>query len=855
MRHGLRLAFVSLSSVALLSVACGGGGGDDDPAPQGAAGSSASGSGGQGPAGEGGSGGTAGTPAGAGGVGGAGAAGSSPGKDEPKTTSCGALPPATSGVCDVTKGTSKAVVVRGRVVTPTEVFEGGEVVVDDKGIITCAACDCSKDAAYAAASKVVCADGVVTPSMINTHDHITFAQAAPRAHTVKYDHRHEWRKGMNGKPKISVPSGSPTASVASWGELRFAIAGATSTVGSGGVKGMLRNLDIAANQEGLGAKPVDFETFPLGDSSPTSLPTTCTYQPKIGDADVEQDAAFLPHMSEGVNASARNEFLCTNGASGSLRNFVRPQTAMIHAVGLGPQDSALMAQNGTAVIWSPRSNIDLYGFTAPVVEFALAGVQIALGTDWSASGSMNVLRELACADSYNKHNLGGFFSDYALFGMVTSEAASVTATADKLGAIKPGLFGDLTVWSGKGKPTFDAVIRAGVSDVAVVLRGGAILSGEADVVDALSIDGGAGCEALTDCLASHKVCAKRELGKSIAELQASISGELYPLYFCGAPDKEPSCVPSRQGQFTGVPSATDADGDGIDDASDLCPTVFSAIRPMDSSKQGDADGDGIGDACDPCALKANSTDCAPVSGDTDADGVPDASDNCPTLSNPDQADTDNDGKGDVCDPCPKDANPGSQACPTKALTVPEVKAAPDGTPVTVKGLCVTARRGSGSSFQLYVQDPTRTEDAGLVVFSKKDLGFVPGDLLDVTGTTMTYQGLLELATPTATKVSSGCTVTPTVVTPTSVATDGPDTKKYMSMLVTLADVAVTTAGDTSSGNEFTLDGALQVDDFLFAYAVADYPVGTGFASVTGILDYYLDHSKLCPRSAADLVKK
>jgi hypothetical protein len=45
-----------------------------------------------------------------------------------------------------------------------------------------------------------------------------------------------------------------------------------------------------------------------------------------------------------------------------------------------------------------------------------------------------------------------------------------------------------------------------------------------------------------------------------------------------------------------------------------------------------------------------------VSGDADGDGVPDASDNCPSVSNPGQADGDGDGVGDVCDNCPSTAN-------------------------------------------------------------------------------------------------------------------------------------------------------------------------------------------------------
>jgi hypothetical protein len=72
----------------------------------------------------------------------------------------------------------------------------------------------------------------------------------------------------------------------------------------------------------------------------------------------------------------------------------------------------------------------------------------------------------------------------------------------------------------------------------------------------------------------------------------------------------------------------DADGDGVVDAADNCPTVANP-------DQVNSDTDPQGDACD---------------ADDDDDGVLDGPDNCETTPNPDQADGDNDGIGTACDP-------------------------------------------------------------------------------------------------------------------------------------------------------------------------------------------------------------
>ncbi len=75
-----------------------------------------------------------------------------------------------------------------------------------------------------------------------------------------------------------------------------------------------------------------------------------------------------------------------------------------------------MAGNGVGLIWSPRSNITLYGDTARVTIASRLGVNIALGTDWMPSGSMNLLRELECADSFNTKYLDELLQRQAAVG-------------------------------------------------------------------------------------------------------------------------------------------------------------------------------------------------------------------------------------------------------------------------------------------------------------------------------------------------------------------------------------------------------------------------------------------------------
>src|SRR5262249_39682577 len=150
------------------------------------------------------------------------------------------------------------------------------------------------------------------------------------------EHRNDWRTGANGHTEIHT-SGGASGSEISFGELRFLMGGATSTVGSGSADGLLRNLDKTA-QEGLNQPPVDFETFPLGDSSGVEIPSGCAYPNILTTSSIAGDDAFFPHVSEGVGTASHNEFLCLSSSSNGGQDLVQPQSAFIHSVALAAPD-------------------------------------------------------------------------------------------------------------------------------------------------------------------------------------------------------------------------------------------------------------------------------------------------------------------------------------------------------------------------------------------------------------------------------------------------------------------------------------------------------------------------------------
>jgi hypothetical protein len=759
-------------------------------------------------------------------------------------TTCDELA-ATSG-CVVAPGDS-ALVLRGDVLTPGAVYLGGGVRVEGD-VITCVGCDC----AAASATLVSCAGAVIAPGLVNPHDHIAYDGVGPSPlGSERYDHRHDWRLGLRGHTELAYRGGASSLERAAQ-EIRLLLGGATTVAGGAGAKGLLRNADMPDLGEGLPTAPADSETFPLDDADGFLLASGCNYGKNHATPDdVARAGAFLGHLGEGVDADAENELDCALTPDFGL---LGPTSGAVHAVATTAALAAELGARSSLVVWSPRSNVALYGNTAPVPLLLRSGVEVALGTDWLLTGSMNLLRELDCAKRWSETYFDHALDDHALFSMVTVAAAHAVGAGDAVGRLAPGMLADIAIVERREREPFNALVSAEPADFSLILRAGTPLYGDEAVLDAL---GGNGCDELVVCGSPKRVCTG-DSGFTLAELRA-VADATYPLFSCDEPPNEPSCVPARPGEYEGIPSDGDRDGDGVPDGDDRCPDVFDPPRPLDDGVEPDSDGDGRGDACDPCPLDGDDV-CRARLGDRDADGVPDGIDSCPALSNPDQADRDDDGRGDACDFCTAE-NAGISPCPLAIAALRNHEAAehpPRQALIELDGALVTALRpDTGSSRGFYVEDAAEPY-SGLFVYTGSDSpGVEVGDRVSLRGRYDVYYDFDELVGVTLlSREPSGSAPMPIAVAAQSIGDGGELADAYDSMLVTITDaIVVETNPDAPSDyDETLLDGALRLDDLLDPALDNVFPTGSSFTRVTGILGYSFDHRKLMPRGPEDLVQ-
>ena len=123
------------------------------------------------------------------------------------------------------------------------------------------------------------------------------------------------------------------------------------------------------------------------------------------------------------------------------------------------------------MIWSPFSNLLLYGQTADVRAARDAGVVVGIGSDWSPSGSKNLLGELKVARLVSAAQ-GNLFSDQDLVAMATRNAARIIKWDQAVGSLEPGKTADLIVVRGTDRDAYAQLLESSEADLVLVLIDG-----------------------------------------------------------------------------------------------------------------------------------------------------------------------------------------------------------------------------------------------------------------------------------------------------------------------------------------------------------------------------------------------
>jgi 5-methylthioadenosine/S-adenosylhomocysteine deaminase len=104
---------------------------------------------------------------------------------------------------------------------------------------------------------------------------------------------------------------------------------------------------------------------------------------------LNRSTSLLLHLAEGVDAEARQHFRSLR--IGPDEWAITPSLAGIHCAGLAGRDYQIFRARGGSMVWSPLSNLLLFGGTADIARARAEDLPVALGSDWSPSGPRTCL--------------------------------------------------------------------------------------------------------------------------------------------------------------------------------------------------------------------------------------------------------------------------------------------------------------------------------------------------------------------------------------------------------------------------------------------------------------------------------
>jgi hypothetical protein len=274
-----------------------------------------------------------------------------------------------------------------------------------------------------------------------------------------------------------------------YGEVKALISGVTTIQGTAPDNACFRTLvRNAENQNELGTSSHHIRTFILDISA------------FEGTVDWRKTKSFVVHLSEGIDEKSRGEF-------GILKqkNLLAGGTAIIHGTAFGEPEFKAMGKAGAKLIWSPQSNLVLYGKTTDIGLARKHDVPISLGVDWNATGSDSIFDELRVASSVNREKHDSVIPDSEWLSMITVNPANALALDMYIGRLAPGMKADITIVRSRNNEPSRSLLENRLEDVQMVWVGGDLLYGDEDALKKMKPGQ---CEPLTIHGAAKRICVR-----------------------------------------------------------------------------------------------------------------------------------------------------------------------------------------------------------------------------------------------------------------------------------------------------------------------------------------------------------
>jgi cytosine/adenosine deaminase-related metal-dependent hydrolase len=203
---------------------------------------------------------------------------------------------------------------------------------------------------------------------------------------------------------------------------------------------------------------------------------------------VERNWPFITHLEEGFDAESMDGIGILERAKA-----LDDRDLLVHCIGFSEEDIKKVKRAGSSVAWCPASNYFMFNLTCKVRKLLRAGVNVALGTDSTHTGSVNLLAEMKFARKVYREIYGEELPAKTLFDMVTTNAARALRLEGRAGQLEPGAWADVAIFRSKSDEPYESLTLARAEDLELLtIEGLPVYGDEAKYAEAF--EGIAGSE-------------------------------------------------------------------------------------------------------------------------------------------------------------------------------------------------------------------------------------------------------------------------------------------------------------------------------------------------------------------------
>ena len=358
-------------------------------------------------------------------------------------------------------------------------------------------------------------DGVLAPALINSHDHLKYTWPE-HIGEPPYDDSLEWL------PSLYAAADSLFLNVLTLEELYWL----------GTYKSILSGATTVANHCRR-LNPYFFTRFPIRILHNFAREIFIRFDHRAHQLGLGPEAEvrlarqanlpFVVHIAEGLNHGTECEIELLDRLGGLFDRSV-----LVHALNLSKHDIEKIRVTEASVVWCPVSNKFLFGKTAPVHELLRRGINVALGTDSTCTGSKDLLEEMKAAVGELGNSMSLQAAARQVFDFVTINAAHAFRESANIGEIKVGASADLLIFGTSNVDPVVGLMDLRPKDILLLTFSGRWLLGESQYTTKLDCAHDVGSEVLVEGVSKAIVGEPVELLKRVTRLSGR-EAEFFPL--------------------------------------------------------------------------------------------------------------------------------------------------------------------------------------------------------------------------------------------------------------------------------------------------------------------------------------